>query len=225
MKKSEKTYISTEYNRRHSEIKARLFNHCFDKDKKLFKDGSCSDEYSMHTVIWAILGDAVTGNEATKMAEHLFSDKLLKSSFSMNYYLFRALEKCNCYSYAIDFFKGWKEMIDMHCTTWCENPDSPRSECHGWSSAPLYEFSANILGVKYSFEDTITISPNILDLTYAKGTVPTRFGIIDISWQVTDNIFTLSVKSPENVTKKIILPNGEEKITTESKFVFECKIC
>ena len=178
----------------------------------------------MHTIIWAILSDAVTGDDAKEMVKHMLSDKLLKSSFSMNYYLFRALEKCGSYSHTVNFFKGWQEMIDMHCTTWCENPDAPRSECHGWSSAPLYEFSANILGVKYSFDDTLTIAPTTLDLTYAKGAVPTRFGIVDISWTITDNIFTLSVKSPENIAKKIILPNGEVKNTTESDFEIKCDI-
>ena len=222
--KTGKDYLATEYNRRHSEIKDKLFTTCYDKDKSLFKDGSNTNEYSMHTIIWAILADAVTGDDAKEMAKHLLCDNLLKSSFSMNYYLFRALEKCGSYSHTVNFFKGWQEMIDMHCTTWCENPDAPRSECHGWSSAPLYEFSANILGVKYSFDDTLTIAPTTLDLTYAKGAVPTRFGIVDISWTITDNIFTLSVKSPENIAKKIILPNGEVKNTTEADFEIKCDI-
>ena len=69
-------------------------------------------------------------------------------------------------------------MLKKHCTTWCENPDEPRSECHGWSSVPLYELSAVILGVKpggIGFESVI-IKPFTDVLDYAGGTVPTPRG-------------------------------------------------
>ena len=165
----------------------------------------------MHTTIWAILSGLVNDEQATKMVESFECDDVRKCSFSMNFYLFRALEKCGCYEKAIDFFDGWQKMIDMHCTTWCENPDSPRSECHGWSSAPLYEFSANILGVKYSFDDIIKISPVTWDLEYAKGIVPTRFGEVKVSWQKENGSFKIKIESPESVEKELILPDGTVK--------------
>lgn len=223
-RKTGREYLADEYSRRHTFIKEKITELCFNKEKNLFQDGSKTEEFSMHTIIWAILAEIVTGDSAKQMAAHLFDKDISVSSFSMNYYLFRALEKCGCYNYAFNFFKGWQDMIDMHCTTWCENPDSPRSECHGWSSAPLYEFSANILGVKYSFDDALTISPVLGNLTYAKGSVPTRFGSLNISWKIEENTFTIKVISPKNIEKKIILPNGEVKYTKEETSEFSCEI-
>ena len=134
----------------------------------------------------------------------------------MNFFLFRALEKCGCYDMAKKYFGGWQKMIDLGCTTWCENPDDPRSECHGWSAAPLYEFSANVLGVKYSFDDEIIIKPVTLGLDFAKGCVPTRFGTISVEWTNADNKFNIKIDSPNGVVKKLITPDGKTHTFTDA---------
>jgi hypothetical protein len=90
------------------------------------------------------------------------------------------------------------------------NPDSPRSDCHGWSGAPLYEFSSNILGVKTGSETEIVIKPVTWHLTYAKGTVPTRFGLVGVNWRIDKNTFIIEIESPANVPKRLILPDGTE---------------
>ena len=106
-------------------------------------------------------------------------------------------------------------MIENGCTSWCENPDSPRSECHGWSSAPLYEFATNILGVKICEKDEILISPNLSSLTYAKGCVPTRFGEVKVNWEKRDGGLYIRVQSPVGVNKHLIHPYGKEFVFSD----------
>ena len=132
----------------------------------------------------------------------------------MNYYLFRALETADRYNYAPEVFEGWERMLDLHCTTWCENPDTPRSECHAWSSAPTYELSAMALGV-YPTSDgykTVRIKPMIdnFDMDSAKGTVPTPYGVIDVSWEKKDGKFALNISLPSaEMTAEVVLPDGK----------------
>ncbi len=215
--------LADEYHDRYIKLKDKINNLCYDKEKHLYKDGTETKEYSMHTTVWAILSELVTNEEAVKMLESFSDESVRKCSFSMNFYLFRALEKCGCYDKVFEFFNGWKRMIDMHCTTWCENPDSPRSECHAWSSAPLYEFSANILGVKYSFDDTIRISPVIGDLDYANGSVPTRFGDVKVSWKKEKDIFGIKIESPESIEKELTLPDGTVKYFNDAEIEFKTR--
>lgn len=211
--------LAEEYGARYEQIKKIINENCFDSERGLYRNGSKAREFSMHTIMWAVLAELVEGDEAKKMMSHIFDEDLAKSAFAMNYFLLRALEKCGCYDeYAYDIINEWQKMIDLNCTTWCENPDDPRSECHGWSSAPLYEFSANILGVKYSFDDEIVIAPKTGNLKYAKGTVPTRFGIVYVEWNNEGDEFNIKVKSPNGLKKKLILPNG-----TEEEFLEEIK--
>ena len=115
-------------------------------------------------------------------------------------------------------------MIDLGCTTWCENPDSPRSECHGWSSAPLYEFSANVLGVKIGLSDEIVIKPEIGNLTYAKGSVPTRFGTVNVAWELCGNKFRMDIEVPETISSRVTLPDGNTHMMSSAKEGFECTV-
>ena len=201
--------LSREYRRRFDELADMLFRYCYDREERFFKDGSETGTFSMHTAIWSILAELVTGSDAERMIKAVFAKPVSKSTFSMNYYLFRALEKAGKYEYADIIYEDWKKMLDMHCTTWCEYPDQPRSECHGWSTAPLYEFSANILGVKVAFEDVIQIIPIVIgDLTWARGTVPTRFGPVNVQWERKEQIFSVSVTAPAHVKKTVTLPDG-----------------
>ena len=83
---------------------------------------------------------------------------------------------------------------------------------------------ANILGVKYSCEDLITIEPFAGNLTFAKGSVPTRFGKVDVEWEISEDLFRMKITSPANVDKKIILPDGNVIITDKPEETFECKL-
>lgn len=197
-----------EYGRRYKQVKDILYTHCYDKERGLFKDGSATKQFSQHAIIWAVLSEVVSGEAAKEMMHHIFDEDLSKCSFSANYYLFRALEKSDCYEYAFQVLDLWKIMLDLHCTTWCEEPHNPRSECHAWSCAPLYEFSANILGVKCSTKDEILIDPKPGHLTFAKGVVPTRYGLVEVSWKMEENSLALEVSGSEKVLKKVVLPEG-----------------
>lgn len=176
-----------EYNRRAEEMIQNVWDLCYDSAVGLFKNTPSRKEYSQHTTLWAILSGAISGSEAEALIDRTFNSALdiAACTFSMNHYMFRALELTDRYHYAPRLFEGWHTMLDQHCTSWCENPGQPRSECHGWSSAPVYEFSAMVLGV-YPILDgyqTVRIRPHIADLglSWAKGTVPTPYGTISVS--------------------------------------------
>ena len=175
--------------------------YCYDKEKGLFKNTPTRSDYSEHTTLWAILSDAFTGDEAHALMERTLEADVSRCTFSMNYFMFRALEKSGRYDRADKLLDGWRKMLDMHCTTWCENPDSPRSECHGWSSAPAYELSAVILGVKPASPgyDTVTINPYTKTLDFAEGEVPTPHGKIYVKWRKDGGDVKLQYSLPKGV--------------------------
>ncbi len=216
--------LVAEYEERHRKVAELLNSKCFDKAKGLYTDGSVTKTYSMHTIVWSILSEVAPEEIRRDLLTHINDKGISKCSFSMNFFTFRVLEKYGMYDKVLSFFDGWKKMLDWGCTTWCENPDSPRSECHGWSGAPLYEFSSNILGVKAG-EEEILIKPVTWHLTYAKGTVPTRFGVVGVSWKIENGVFAVEVTAPDNVSKRLVLPNGKEyKFRTgKESFSFEVK--
>lgn len=209
---------AAEYTRRSAEIIQAVKTHCYDAEAGLFMNTPTKHQYSQHTTLWAILSGAVSGEEAGALIDRTFHSNFEVSActFSMNHYMFRALELADRYDYAPKLFEGWQHMLEQHCTSWCENPGQPRSECHGWSSAPAYEFSAMILGV-YPTSDgykSVRIKPyfDVLDMTWAKGTVPTPQGIISVAWEKADGVLSLQIDLPEGceMDATLVLPCGEE---------------
>ncbi len=200
--------FAEEYRIRSKEVSDVVNSLCYNEKTGMYKDGSVTETYSMHTSVWAILSGIADGDKAKELVDKLDTEGIKKCTFAMNYHLLRALEKTDCYDRAFKVFEDWKVMIDNGCTTWCENPDSPRSECHGWSSAPLHDFPRHILGVQIGFDDEIVIQPYTGHLSFARGVVPGRFGDIAVNWNIDGNVFSISIDSPEGINKKLVMPDG-----------------
>jgi len=208
----ERKGLASDYRER-AEITVKAVNsRCFDRERGLYTDVPDAKEYSQHTTLWAILSGAVTGDEAHElMARTMEAEDASKCSFSMRYYLLRALERSGCYEkYADSVLLGWKLMLDNHCTTWCEDAVTCRSECHAWSCTPVFEMSAMILGVQ-PIENgfrRVSVKPHTLGLTFAKGRVPIPNGYIDVEWHNENGSFTLDIKASRTLNMEIVLPGG-----------------
>ena len=208
------------------------YEHCYDREAGLFCNKPNVREYSQHTTLWAILSGAVVGKEAGELIDRTFDGHVPVAfcTFSMSHYMFRALELADRYdAYAKRQIEGWEKMLDLHCTTWCENPDNPRSECHGWSSAPIYEFSAMVLGVvpTASGYDAVRIKPHphAYDLSWASGTVPTPHGVISVAWEKQDGELSMTVTLPSTAMHcEVVMPDGKTFTQTTERAQYTCKL-
>jgi len=76
------------------------------------------------------------------------------------------------------------------------------SFCHGWAGGPAAWLGQNILGVtpaEPGFKK-VKVAPNLGDLDYAKGTIPTPMGIIEVSHSKNDSGEVVSqIKVPDGV--------------------------
>ena len=194
--------LATEYLARKADMIDAVNKSLYDKEKKFYIDTYGYKTYSEHTAVWAVLSDCVTGDEARALLDRSFSSDVSRASFSFGYYTFRALEKVGCYKkYSARLFEGWYKMLDMGCTTWCENPDDPRSECHAWSAAPIYEYSSMLLGVKPTatgFTEAV-IEPDTEYCGKLEGSVPTPFGTIRVKIENKDGESELWVSIPSGI--------------------------
>ena len=101
--------------------------------------------------------------------------------------------------------RRWKVLPDTRSflETWIGGDKS-----HGWCSSPLVQMSSRILGVSPASPGmkTITIRPQICDLTWAKGTVPTPQGDVAVAWKREGDKFSLDVTVPAGAEAEVILP-------------------
>lgn len=130
------------YQEESEKLLALVEERCFVPEKGLYREGPRTEEYTQHTQIYAVLTGLVQGERARILMEQVLTDKsLLQCSFMQGYYMFRALEKVGMYERTEELWQIWYDFIDLHCTTFPEMPFSPRSDCHGWSALPLWEFA------------------------------------------------------------------------------------
>ncbi|MCQ2497638.1 MAG: hypothetical protein MJ133_01520 [Lachnospiraceae bacterium] len=93
-----------------------------------------------------------------------------------------------------------------------------------YSGACEYLYSG-ILGIKpdekgpgYKY---FSIEPKVAgELTYAKGSLKTQYGIIEVEWHSDENGNSLRCVVPENTTCMIILPNGERAEKEGGEYTF-----
>ncbi len=213
--------LAEEYKKKAKALRIRAKEYFYDSDKQMFMDSDDKKRmFSLHAQIWAVLADAVTGDEATDLLQRAYEDKTISvCSYSMMFFVFRAYEKAGLYNLAYNMLDEWRKMLKMRCTTWIESAVGNRSDCHAWSALPIYEFSACILGVKVTMDGMI-VKPYVHANDSASGTVMTPIGKILVDWKKENGTFTLKVNAPENV--KIILPDGSEYF--ESDIVISCKV-
>ena len=79
---------------------------------------------------------------------------------------------------------------------------------HGWCSTPLVQMSARVLGVRPTSPGfkTLVIRPELCDLSWARGRVPTPQGCVDVSWKLSDDRWLLDASVPQGVSAEIIAP-------------------
>lgn len=181
----------------------------WDDNVGLFRDGIDTVQFSQHCQVWAILNELVKSDKAREVMDKAINmADISKTSISHSYFLFRALDKVNLYNkYAPTLLNKWKSLLDLNVTTFPETFDNPRSECHGWSAVPLYEFTACILGIRPSEPGfkKVDIKPHPINLDWAEGTLPTVRGDIYVRWEKGSNSFSLNVCSPNNIKIRLIL--------------------
>ena len=62
------------------------------------------------------------------------------------------------------------------------------------------------------------------DLTYAKGTLNTSYGVVKSDWKVLENAFTLNIQVPTGTTCEVELPNGEKYAVNAGEWAYTCKL-
>jgi alpha-L-rhamnosidase len=185
-----------EYRLRSQTINDAVNRQCFEDG--IYLDGPGVHEYSQHSQVFAVLCGAITGPAAKKLMKRTVQDsQLAPCSYAMKFYLFRAVEKVGLYSESFDtLMEPWRMMMGQNLTTWCENDTNVRSDCHGWSAAPIHEIVSGVFGLKPTGPgfQRIIVEPRRSLAKQAKANLWTLRGNITIDWTDEHNL-TLEASS------------------------------
>lgn len=202
--------------------------YCFDENQGLYVDGPSTKDVCQHSQVFAILSGAISGEPAQELFKRTVANlELPKCSYSMSFYVLRAASKSGLYEEYFDtLFRPWNQMIENNLTTWAEDDVMFRSDCHGWSSSPIYEIVHEIFGVSIfnapkqinnvarpiydgnsKLEPEVRIAPRFGLQQKAKGTFVIKDGTVDVSWDISTGL----VIRPSRAVVVEVLINGKEE--------------
>lgn len=216
--------VATTMDERADHIGNALRKSAWNEDKKMFRDLPDTEIYSQHTQVMAVLADVVKGKEAKELMERTLSEEMNQVTLPFSYLLIQALKKTGLHHRIFGLWDRWRAFLSQGLTTLPETEKNPRSDCHAWSSVPLAEFPSTILGVNIikPASTKVEIEPQIGNLKWAKGSVATVQGMIDVSWWLEGDNFTIDVKVPTTVTAQITLPDGSSH-NLQGEGQFKCE--
>ncbi len=179
--------------------------------------------FSQHAGIMGVLTGAVPANEMKQVMQRVLSDtSLSQATFYYRFYLTLALKRAGMADLYYSQLKPWRGMLEKGLTTFAENPDPTRSDCHAWSSSPNYDFLATICGIMPASPgfSSVRIEPALGELTQVKGSMLHPDGEILVSLQrkAFDGIIA-EITLPSKLAgkfiwkgKEVVLKSGRQKI-------------
>ncbi len=176
------------YKQLSEKISTAVYQLCFNKARNEMANTPLQKSYSQHASIMAVLTGAVPAeNRKAVMKKVLYDSSLSQATFYYRFYLNRALKKAGMADLYYSQLTPWRGMIANGLTTFAENPDPARSDCHAWSSSPNYDFLATICGIVPASPgfNTVRIEPALGELQHAEGVMPHPMGEIKVSLERT----------------------------------------
>jgi hypothetical protein len=190
----------------YSEIARQLtkavYDKCWDESRGYLADTPGKKEFSMHAQIFGILTNTIPENNQKAFVQRfMFDTSLIQPTMYFRFYLTQALKKAGLAYKYLETLGLWNDMLQKGLTTFAENPDPARSDCHAWSASPDYDFLATVAGIRPGTPGfkTVDIEPALGGLNFIKGQMPHPAGMI---------IFDLKRKGTDGISGEIILPEG-----------------
>jgi hypothetical protein len=217
LRKSAKILHATGWSQAASTMDSRAEQVCnalrklaWSEERQLFRDMPGLEIYSQHTQVLSILTGAIEGEEARRLMERTLDEPIHQVTLPFSYLMIQALKKVVLQHRIFEMWDRWRVFASQGLTTLPEMESNPRSDCHAWSAVPLAEFPATILGVSSADPGatTIRIEPHIGKLEWAKGSVATKQGLVEIEWSVEEYQFSLKAKLPVGTSAIVKLPDG-----------------
>ena len=184
------------------QVTKAVYEKCWDVSRGYLADTPSKKEFSMHAQIFGVLTNTIPEKDQKEFTIRFMNDKtLIQPTMYFRFYLTQALKKTGLADSYLETLGLWNDMIQKGLTTFAENPDPARSDCHAWSASPDYDFLATVAGIRPASPGfrTVEIEPALGKLSFIKGQMPHPAGIIS---------YDLKRNGKEGITGEIILPEG-----------------
>ncbi len=191
-------------------------------DKGLYRDGKpfqtsvkpgrwlpadkAIETFSPHVNLLAVLYDLAPKANQSVIVRKVLAEKPLNTQPWFMHWVFQAIDHAGLFDeYATPQMYRWQIVPETQSfrEMW-NNGDLS----HGWCSTTLVQMSSKILGITPAAPGfkLISIRPQLCNLTWAQGKVPTPRGNVEVAWLIDNGKFSLDVIVPDGAEAEVALP-------------------
>jgi alpha-L-rhamnosidase len=161
--------------RKADELAAAATAAFWNEGRGLLADDLAQTRFSEHSQILALLSGRLEPARSARAAQGLFAAADLdRATIYFSHYYFEVCRKLDRMDKFFERMGLWFYLKQMGFKTPVEMPEPGRSDCHAWSSHPLFHYFATLLGVRPAEPGfrSVVIEPRLGSLTWAKGRFP-----------------------------------------------------
>lgn len=213
-----KKHEKAQHYRMRAQTVKKAFQVLWNQERKLYMDGIDVGEYqetpwlpngtgtfySQHTNTMAVLyGLAPIREEQTIMRRVMEDSSLIQAQPYFYHFIFEALDKAGLFGcYGNRTMRRWKDLVD-ECAAGLKEVwagfDCDYS--HAWGASPTLQMPSKVLGVQVlepGFRK-IRVRPQLGDLTYARGKIPTPQGILQVEARRIDDKISVEIEKTDRI--------------------------
>lgn len=199
----------------------------WNEERGLFADDLSHNHFSEHGQCFAILSDLLEVGMAARATDSLLTaPDLTRTTFGFTHHLFETFGKIGRVDRLFERLQPWFDLEGLGMVTLPEGPEPSRSDCHSWSTHPVFHLMATVLGIRPDgpgFRQAI-IRPQPGPLMNMEATLPHPSGLVKARLaRYTDRVCG-EIHLPPGVPGRIISGGEEIAFCGSTSFDLPCSM-
>ncbi len=186
----------------------------------LYADTPAKKSWSIEANVLAVLLDVAPRAKQTAIMRRLLASNseaqttvegrpvpaMSTPTYYFRFYLSRALEHAGMADLYLQQLQPWYDMLRLGLTTWAENPEPTRSDCHAWSATPNYDLLTLVAGIRPDVPGfrRVRIKPHLRGLHHLDASMPHAGGPIHTVYQLEGPSWKATVTLPPGLSGKLV---------------------
>lgn len=210
------------WRRRAVALAATVRQKFFDADRACLADDLPHTQWSLHAQVYGVLTGVLSPEEGSAAIDRARRDEAFApASYVFRFYLFEALRRLGRGGEIVAELGAWQSMLDQGAVTVWEQLEPTRSDCHAWSSHPLFHLPCSVLGVQPAQPGfaSVAIAPQPGPLRRIEAAVAHPRGSIEAALEFAGGRCSGRVRLPAGVSGRLhwagaeqALQPGEQKV-------------
>jgi alpha-L-rhamnosidase len=192
----------------------------WDSKYSLYADTPTKKTFSQEANILAVWLDVAPRDQQAAILKRLLGSKehestvvdgnpvppMSEPSYYFRFYLTRALEHAGMADLYLGQLDPWRNMLRLGLTTWAEQPEPTRSDCHAWSASPNYDLLTVVAGIHPGSPGfkTVRVEPHLRGLHQLDASMPHASGSIHTIYELDGQEWKATVTLPAGLTGELV---------------------